>query len=237
MARLRAILFAIVFYGLSVPVVLAVPLSALFGREALRRYANGWAGSMGWAARTILGIDRRIEGTMPAGPVLFAAKHESLYEAIELTRMLGSPATVMKRELADIPIWGWAARRYGIIVIDRSANAAALRSMMRDARAALAEGRSVLIFPEGTRVAPGEAPPLLSGFAGLYRILGLPVVPIAVNSGQVWPRKGAQRPGIITFRFGEPIPPDLPRREAEARVHAAINALQSSVVRPAEIGA
>lgn len=237
MARLRSILFAIFFYGLSVPVVLFVPLSALFGRAALRRYANGWAGLMGWSARAILGIDARIEGVMPKGPVLFAAKHESLYEAIELTRMLGSPATVMKRELADIPIWGWAARRYGIIVIDRSGSAAALRSMMREARAALAEGRSVLIFPEGTRVLPGEAPPLLSGFAGLYRILGLPVVPIAVDSGQVWPRRGVQRPGIITFRFGEPIPPGLPRKEAEARVHAAINALQPSIVGPAEIRA
>jgi 1-acyl-sn-glycerol-3-phosphate acyltransferase len=237
MARLRSILFAIVFYGLSVPVVIGVPFSALFGRKALRRYADGWASLMGWSARMILGIDRRIEGTMPEGPVLFAAKHESLYEAIELTRMLGSPATVMKRELADIPIWGWAARRYGIIVIDRSGSAAALRAMMRNARAALAEGRSVLIFPEGTRVAPGETPPLLSGFAGLYRILGLPVVPIAVDSGQVWPRRGVQRSGIITFRFGEPIPPGLPRTEAEARVHAAINALQRSVVRAAEVGA
>src|SRR5688572_11750530 len=108
MARLRAILFVITFYGLSVPVVMGVPLSALFGRKTLRGYADGWASLMGWSARTMLGIDRRIEGTMPEGPGLFAAKHESLYEAIELTRMLGSPATVMKRELADIPVWGWA---------------------------------------------------------------------------------------------------------------------------------
>ncbi len=144
---------------------------------------------------------------------------------MELTRLLGSPATVMKQELARIPLWGWAARRYGVIVVDREASAGALRRMMKDARAPLAEGRSIMIFPEGTRVAPGEAPPLRSGFAGLYRMLNLPVVPVAVKSGHVWPRKGPKHPGTIVFSFGDPIPPGLPRAEAEALVHAGINRL------------
>lgn len=226
MNRLRTIAFSVFFYGLSFALVLGVPLVALLGRDALRGYSNAWAGLLRRSARWILGIETRIEGSIPQGPALFAAKHESIFEAIELTRLLGSPATVMKRELASIPIWGWAARRYGVIVVDRAANASALRAMMRDARDALAAGRSVMIFPEGTRVHPGEAPPLRAGFAGLYRMLGLPVVPIAVASGHVWPRKGPKRPGTVTLRFGEPIPPGLPRAEAEARVHAAINALQ-----------
>jgi 1-acyl-sn-glycerol-3-phosphate acyltransferase len=169
----------------------------------------------------------QIEGTIPKGPVLFAAKHEAIFEAMELSRLLGSPATVMKRELARIPLWGWAARRYGVIIADRSANAAALRSMMKDAKAALAQGRSVLIFPEGTRVKPGEAPELRSGFAGLYRMLNLPVVPVAVKSGHVWPKHGIKKSGVIIFRFERAIPPGLPRAEAEARVHAGINALNS----------
>lgn len=225
MILLRNIIFSLVFYTLSVPVVLAVPVAGLFGRKTLRVYADGWAGLMRWTSRLFLGIDARIEGNIPPGPILFAAKHESLYETVELTRMLNSPSTVMKRELADIPVWGWAAKRYGAIIVDRTANAAALRSMMNDARAAKAEGRSVLIFPEGTRVPPGEAPELRAGFAGLYRILGMTVVPVAVKSGHVWPRKGLKRPGTVTLHFGEPIPPGLPRDEIEARVHAAINAL------------
>jgi 1-acyl-sn-glycerol-3-phosphate acyltransferase len=225
MRWLRSLLFSLAFYGISIPIVLAVPLTALIGRKTLRAYATGWAGLLRTLARWLLGIETRIEGTIPPGPVLFAAKHESIFEALELTRLLGSPATVMKRELASIPIWGWATRRYGVIVVDRAANAAALRSMMKDAKAALAEGRSVLIFPEGTRVSPGEAPELRAGFAGLYRMLGLTVVPIAVKSGHVWPRKGPQRPGVVTFHFGDPIPPGLPRAEVEARVHAAINHL------------
>ncbi|MBO9714237.1 lysophospholipid acyltransferase family protein [Sphingomonas sp.] len=222
---LRTLVFSLVFYGLSVPLVLLAPAAALFGREALRTYSNRWMGVMRWSARWILGIETRVEGEIPAGPVLFAAKHEAIFEALELTRLLGAPATVMKRELVQIPVWGWCARRYGVIVVDRAANAAALRSMMRDARDALEGGRSVMIFPEGTRVKPGEMPPLRAGFAGLYRMLGLPVVPIAVRSGHVWPKGGAKRPGVVTFRFGQPIPPGLPRAEAEARVYEGINAL------------
>jgi 1-acyl-sn-glycerol-3-phosphate acyltransferase len=207
--------------------VLGAPVVALLGRKPLRAWCNSWVGLMRWSARWILGIEARVEGAIPAGPVLFAAKHEATYEALELTRMLRAPAVVMKRELAAIPVFGWSTRRYGVIVVDREASATALRGMMREARAALGEGRSVLIFPEGTRVTPGEAPPLRSGFAGLYRMLGLPVVPIAVRSGHVWPRRGPKRPGTIIFRFGEPIPPGLPRAEAEARVHAGINVLNS----------
>jgi 1-acyl-sn-glycerol-3-phosphate acyltransferase len=101
-----------------------------------------------------------------------------------------------------------------------------MRQMMREARAALDGGRAIVIFPEGTRVRPGEQPPLRAGFAGLYRALGVPVVPVALDSGRVWPRKGPKRAGIVTFRFGASAPPGLPRAEAEARVHAEINALE-----------
>lgn len=223
---LRTILFSILFYGLSVPIVLAVPFSALFGTGALRSYVHGWANVMHASARLLLGIDYRVEGTLPQGQALFAAKHQAMYETIMMVRVLSAPAIVMKQELAAIPVWGWAARRYGMIIVDRAASAGALRHMMRDAKAALAEGRSVLIFPEGTRVRPGETPPLKAGFAGLYRMVGLPVVPVALDSGKVWPRKGPKRPGIVTLRFGEQIPPGLPRAEIEARVHAAINVLE-----------
>ncbi|WP_313536796.1 lysophospholipid acyltransferase family protein [Sphingomonas sp.] len=225
MDAVRTVLFRIFFYGVSALFVLCVPVAALFGSAFLRAYSNAWAWTMQWSVRRIVGARVRIEGEVPEGQLLFAGKHESYFEALELTRILHCPATVMKRELASIPLWGWAAQRYGTIVVDREANAAALRAMMRAAQAARATGRSVLIFPEGTRVLPGDAPPLRSGFAGLYRALDLPVVPVAVRSGTVWPRKGLMRRGDIVLRFGAPIPPGLPRREIEARVHASINAL------------
>lgn len=223
MNRLRTALFNIVFFGLSVPIVLLAPLAGLFGARAIRGYARGWLGMFRWCVRHLLRIRTRIDGTIPTTPVLIAAKHQSLYETFELAHLLRGPGMVMKQELAQIPVWGWCARRYGVIVVDRSGSATALRAMMRDAKQAVAEGRPVLIFPEGTRVTPGAAPPLQSGFAGLYRMLNLPVVPVALDSGTAWPRKGAKRAGTIRLRFLDPIPPGLPRAEIEARVHAAIN--------------
>lgn len=224
--RLRGIAFAGVFYGVSVLYVLAVPVPALFGQRTLIDYVGSWVRFHSWATRRLLGITVRIEGTIPAAPALYASKHQAMFETLELARLLGAPAVVLKRELARIPLWGWAAQRYGAIVVDREASAKALRGMMREAEAARASGRPVVIFPEGTRVAPGERPPLKPGFAGLYRALAMPTVPVAVDSGRLLPRRGAKRAGVVTFRFGEPIPPGLPRREVEARVHAAINALE-----------
>lgn len=225
--QLRSIAFALFFYGLSVPIVLGAPVAALFGKRILRAYCIGWARLGMWSARHIIGIGIRTDGQRAAGPALYAAKHQAMFETMALAAMLDAPAIVMKRELARIPVWGWAARRYGVIVVDRAANATALRQMMREARDAMGEGRSILIFPEGTRVAPGETPPLRSGFAGLYRALGLPVVPVALDSGRFWPRRGPKRPGTVTFRFGAPVAPGLGRGEAEALVHQGINALET----------
>lgn len=227
MTRLRNAVFALIFYGGSVPIVLGSIVAAAFGWRAMVAYTHFWTRYHRWTTRALLGIDRRIEGDpFPPGPVLYAAKHQAMYETLELGRMLHNPAIVMKQELTDIPVWGWAAKRYGVIVVDREASAGALRRMLREAQGQLAQGRSILIFPEGTRVAPGEQPPLRAGFAGLYQMLKIPVVPIAIDSGLVWPREGPKRAGVVTFRFGAAVPPGLPRAEAEARVHAAINALE-----------
>ena len=229
MNAVRSLLFALLFYPGSVLYVLAGFLVLPFGRGAVRRVADAWAGFHRACARLLIGIRTRVEGELPAGPVLVAVKHQSMFETLEMALILDTPATVMKSELARIPLWGRLTRVYGIIPVDRSGGGAALRRLLRAAGEAVAEGRPIVIFPEGTRVAPGEAPPLAPGFAGLYRALNLPVVPVALDSGRFWPRRGAKRPGVVTMRFGEPIPPGLPRKEAEARVHAAINALEPSL--------
>ena len=225
MNRSRTLLFTILFYALSVPIVLSVPVSAVFGRAAVIRHAHVWALMHRMLYRTIMGIRVVVEGQIPPGTYFFAAKHQAMFETLELQLVLGGPAMVIKRELAKLPFWGWAAMQYGGIIADREASAGALRSMMRAAKALKAEGRSILIYPEGTRVSPGEQPPLQSGFAGLYRALAMPVIPVALDTGVVWPKQGAKRPGVVTIRLGEVIPVGLPREEIEARVHAAINAL------------
>lgn len=227
MNRLRYVLYQIIFYLGSVPIVGVVPLVALFGQRAMIGNALTWFWWHRWCTRLIIGVRVRVEGSWPEGPMLFAGKHQAMFETIELALMLGGPAIVLKEELTRIPFWGYATKVYGRIAVDRDASAKMLRRMMAEGAAFREAGRSVLLFPEGTRVPPGEQPPLRSGFAGLYKVLKMPVVPVATDSGTVWPRRGVPRPGVITFRFGEPVPPGLPREEAEARVHAAINALEA----------
>jgi 1-acyl-sn-glycerol-3-phosphate acyltransferase len=228
MNRVRSILFALVFYTVTLLSVGIALLSMLWGPRGVRRIARWWANWHRWCAATFLGIRTRIEGTLPSGPVLIVAKHQSMFETMEMVRLFDAPGIIMKQELSKIPVWGRLAAIYGLIAIDRAGGAIALRNMVRDARTTIADGRPVIIFPEGTRVAPGDQPPLQPGFAGLYRALNLDVVPLALDSGKVWPRSGlVKRPGLVTFRFGETIPAGLPRREAEARVHAAINALET----------
>ena len=225
MNALRSLLFAIIFYGGTVFYVLGAFPLALFGRAAVRRQTLRWVRFHRLCAAAILGIRTRVEGEVPRGAVLVAGKHQSMFETLEVVHLLDEPAVVLKRELADIPLFGRVTRMYGVIPVDREGGGAALRRMMHAAEEAIAAGRPIVIFPEGTRVAPGERPPLQPGFAGLYRALKLPVVPLAVDSGRLWPRRGAKRPGTVTMRFGEPIPPGLKRDDIEARVHAAINEL------------
>jgi 1-acyl-sn-glycerol-3-phosphate acyltransferase len=224
----RSLLFTFVFYAVTLLAVVIALLSVLWGPRGVRGMARWWANWHAWCARNILGIRTRVEGPLPRGPLLVAGKHQSMYETMELVRLLNWPGIIMKQELARIPVWGRLAGIYGLIAIDRAGGATALRAMVRDSRQCASEGRPVVIFPEGTRVLPGESPPLQPGFAGLYRALDLPVIPLALDSGRVWPRRSfVKRPGVVTMRFGDAIPAGLPRREAEARVHAGINALEA----------
>jgi 1-acyl-sn-glycerol-3-phosphate acyltransferase len=221
----RSALFALLFYPGTLLFVFAGIAAAALGSGPVRRVVHGWAEFHHVLVRDLLAIRVLVEGEIPAGPLLIAAKHESMFETIEMLRIADTPVVVLKRELSSMPLFGWLTRRYGVIPVEREAGAKALREMLKLGRAAVAEGRPVVIFPEGTRVAHGAAPELRSGFAGLYRALGLPVVPVAVDSGRLWTRGLLKRPGTIHFRVGEAIPPGLDRDDVEARVHAGINAL------------
>ncbi|HXG99774.1 MAG TPA: lysophospholipid acyltransferase family protein [Sphingomicrobium sp.] len=224
-AALRSTLFALIFYPATLLFVIAILASVPFGTAPVRRAVHGWAKFHHWLVRNLLDIRFEWDGEIPHGPFLIAVKHQAMVEAVDTLRFARTPVVVMKRELSHMPLWGSAARAYGVIGVDRDAGSRALREMMVEAKAAAAQGRPIIIFPEGTRVPLGEAPPLQSGFAGLYRVLGLPVVPIALDSARLWPRSFVKRPGTIHFKVGEIIPAGLKRAEIEARVHKAINAL------------
>ena len=225
MAIFRSLLFALTFYPATALWVLASILVSPFGAGPLTAVVKSWVRMHYTLTTNLLGIQTRLDGILPQEPHLIAVKHESMYETIEMVRLSGIPIVVLKRELYDIPLFGFVTKCYGVIPVDRSAGAKALRDMLAQAKDARTAGRSVLIFPEGTRVRPGETPPLGAGFAGLYRALGLPVVPVAVDSGRLWGRGLIKGSGVVTFKVGETISPGIAREEIEARVHAAINAL------------
>lgn len=225
MIILRNLLFYIAFYfGSPVYVLLAALHYALGRHDAFRRTVEDWSRFHGACARHLLGIRLVVEGEVPEGPVLIAMKHQSFYEAIYAPGFFKRPAVFAKAELTRIPVWGKVGQHYGLIGVHRDQGASALRKMLASARAYSAEGRPLVIFPEGTRVPFGQRRELQAGFAGLYKLLGLPVVPVAANSGPLYHRT-LKRAGTVTFRIGETIPPGLPREEIEARVQDAINAL------------
>lgn len=225
MAVVRSLAFYLAFYVGGAFLIAFAGLMMLAPRPAFRWAVDKWSGCHRLCARLFLGIRVRVEGTMPTGPVLIAIKHESFFEAIDLPHLLDYPGVFAKAELMNIPVWGLAGRRYGLVEVHREQGAKALRQMLAAARALSDAGRPLVIFPEGTRVPHGQQRELKSGFAGVYKLLGLPVVAVAVNSGPLYHRWW-KRSGVLTYRFSEPIPSGLPRDEAEARVIAAINALK-----------
>jgi len=225
MALLRSILFALLFYPGTLVYVLSVIAVSPIGDRPVQAVVHAWSAFHNWLVRNVIGLCIEWDGEIPDGSYLIAVKHQSMMEAVDTLHFARAPVVVMKRELTVIPLFGWVTRRYGVIGVDREAGASALRAMMVEAKAAIASGRPVIIFPEGTRVPFGETPPLQPGFAGLYRALGLPVVPVAHDVGRLWGRGFVKRSGTVHFKVGEVIPAGLKRDDVEARVHSAINVL------------
>lgn len=222
-AVVRSLVFYAVFYGFSIGYVMAALIALPFSRRVFMSVVVGWSRFHRWCVTVLLGIRVEVRGALPPESALIAMKHESFFEAIDLPGLLDRPAIFAKAELLRIPLWGKAGAAYGLVPVQREQGAKALRAMIAAARVYAGEGRMLAIFPEGTRTRHGTRPPLQSGFAGIYKLLGLPVVPVAVNSGPLYHRRW-KRSGVITVVIGDPIPAGLPRDEIETRVHAAINA-------------
>ena len=223
MMYLRSWIFNILFYGVTAGLAFLVVPTLLLPAAAIRAVARFW----GWLTVQLLhivGASHRVSGDQHLGDqVIYAAKHQSAWETIVLSLLLHTPVVVLKRELLMLPLLGMYFQKAGCVAVDRSAGMRALRKLREDAVAARDSGRSLLIFPQGTRVAPGMDHKYEIGVFALYEATGLPVVPIALNSGQVWGRNSwLKRSGRIEVEFLPPIAPGLSRRDFMAALESAI---------------
>ncbi len=228
MRFIRSLLYVACLYGSMVPVAILFAPGALISRKAALVAPLAWSRFNIWALRWIVGARVSVEGAenIPPGRVLIASKHQAMLDTMTPFLSMRDPAVVLKKELLSMPIFGWFAQRCGMIAIDREAGAAALKQMLRDARARADEGRPIVIFPEGTRKEIGAPPDYKPGVAALYRDLDAPCVPVAVSTGFVWKPSGIMRsPGHAVIRYLPPIAPGLSRaefmRELETRIETA----------------
>lgn len=233
MQRIRSILFDLllaVWTGLFVPVLAILwlwgsPESGV--RQASRSWARGVLVGLKWSVG--LTYTERGQHNIPDGPCLIIANHQSTWETLAFLVLFPDVAIVAKQELLTIPVFSWFLRKSPMILIDRESGSKAIRKMVEESEEALAQGRSVLIFPEGTRKLASEPIEFKRGVEFLYAKLGRPVLPVALNSGHFWgPGRPYKRAGIISVSYLDPIPPGLAAREFTRQAEQLLEAERKS---------
>ena len=229
----RSLIFTAAFYTVTAlflvvgsPLLLAPRSWAMVG---LRLHAMTCL----WLLRELVGASIEVRGRdkLPDGPFLIAAKHQSAWDTFALVPLFRDPAIVLKAELGYIPFYGWFCRKFEHILVRRDRAAIALKALVADARDRAERGREILIFPEGTRQAPGAAPDYKPGVVALYDSLALPCVPVALNSGLYWPRRSLMRyPGRIVVEILDPLPAGLDRRTFRAELVRRIEEASSRLI-------
>jgi len=232
MLALRSLLFNATFFGGGVLFALALVPCLVLPRGAMQWGLKAWAAGTMWALKHIAGLSWEVKGqeNLPDRPCIFACKHQSAWETGIFYLLLNDPSYILKKELLSIPFFGWYIARGGAIAIDRKAGARALKLMISGTKKRLARGQNVVIFPEGTRAAPGKPGTYHPGIAALYKGVDAPVVPVALNSGLFWQRRSfLKRPGRITLEFLPPVEPGQDRRafmgDLQTRMEEATNRL------------
>jgi len=233
---LRSALFNVLFYlNLLVHFIVAIP-TLVMPRIAIVKVAKLWGRTNIWLLR-VCGIKVEYRGLekIPRGALLVASKHQSLWETFALLWLFSDPAFILKRELQWVPFFGWYAMKAGMIPVDRGRRGQALADMTERARIELARARQIVIFPEGTRRAPGAEPNYKFGIVHLYAETGIPCLPIALNSGLFWPRRSFQRfPGTIVAEILDPIAPGLSKDEFAARLQHDIETATARLIAEGE---
>ncbi len=234
---LRSIVFNVAFY-LNTVLWLIVALPAFFmPYRAVIWIAKSWGRVNLVLLRVIAGIDVEWRGTekIPSGPLIVAAKHQSAWETFALLTLFDNPLFILKRELQWIPIFGWLLIKGRMVAIDRRRGKEALAAMNERARIELADGRQLIIFPEGTRRPAGAEPRYKFGVAHIYGVEGVPCLPIALNSGLFWPRRSIlRRPGKVIVEILDPIPPGLGKEAFFGRLQNSIEAASNGLIAEAQ---
>ena len=237
LVNLRSAVFNVLFYlNLLLHFAIAIP-TLVMPRMALVRLAQSWGRTNNWLLRIACGIKVEYRGLekIPPGALLVASKHQSLWETFALLWVFSDPAFILKRELQWIPFFGWYCWKAGMIPVDRGRGGQALAEMTDRARVALGRSRQIVIFPEGTRRAPGAEPSYKFGIAHLYGETGMTCLPIALNSGLFWPRRSFLRyPGTIVAEILDPIPPGLTKAEFASRLQHDIEIATARLIAEGE---
>lgn len=213
--------FNIGFYAFTTITVLTSLPILLLPRRVLMYVLRSYTWVTERMLRVFCGIRVQVEGAenIPPGAVLIVSKHQSAFDTVFWLSRLPDPCYIMKIELMRLPVWGMLARKCGMVAVDREGGAAALRTMVKETKAAAEAGRQIVIYPEGTRAVPGVTEPYQPGVAAIAGATRLTVVPVATNSGVFWGRKAfSKRPGVIRVKILPPLPPGLNR----ARLMAAL---------------
>lgn len=233
MLYVRSFVFLIWFLLASVVLHLAALPTLVMPWRAAVFMARTWSRSVLWGLRVFCNLRYEVRGDLAAArrPVVIACKHYSMWETIAFMALLKYPAMVMKSTLFKIPFYGWFSARAQMIAVDRHGRASALKKLVADAKRALAGGRPIVIFPEGTRKSPGDPPDYKPGVAALYNALGVECIPAGLNSGLYWTAGGLiKRPGTIVIEFLKPIPPGLRARDFMAALQSRIEEASDRLV-------
>jgi 1-acyl-sn-glycerol-3-phosphate acyltransferase len=222
---LRSLVFNILFYVVFLAWSLVALPTFLMPRAAMQKVGSWWANTNMLLMRVICGIRVEFRGVekIPKGPLIVAAKHQSMWETISLLHFFDEPFFVLKRELLRIPVFGQFLMKANMVAIDRSSGRRALAMIVKRASEEVRRGRQFVIFPEGTRRPPGASPDYKAGVGLIYADCGVPCLPVALNSGLFWPRRTFMRyPGTLVVEFLDPLPPGLPRDEFLLRIQNVI---------------
>ncbi len=232
----RSILFAIAFYVTTALFLLLGSWLLLAPRSWAMLGLKTHARVSTWLLKVIAGTGMEVRGreNLPPGPCLIVAKHQSAWDTFALIPLFNDPAIVLKDELKWIPFYGWFCVKFAHILVRRDKAAVALKALVRDAQERASHNREIVIFPEGTRTAPGAPPDYKPGYQALYEGLNIPCIPLALNSGLYWPRRSLMRyPGTIIVEFLAPIPPGLGRKAAKVQIETAIEEATARLIEEA----